>query len=333
MLGNQNYAIEVDCAANKSRENYKALRCFAEGAFYEVETSMNLASGVSRMGLGTGRLASFGSALTRHQTNLLIHTAIDNGIRVIDTADTYGSGDSERAIGAALQERCRDDCFLITKAGFPHVALPAVLSPLNQIGKKLLQKVSPARNFSKPYLLRCVERSLKRLGTDHVDAFLLHEAVAGEPSPQSWEALEEIRARGMSRFTGVSTSDPEVVRQGIASGQVAIVETPVSLAAPYAEEIGRLCASHEVQIVANEVLKPQAALHGCGSAWDLIRERHGVSTVSTVHLLIAYAAARQGVHTVLIGTKSTSHLVENLQALEYSFGMQALFAEMKEAFA
>ncbi|WP_433983092.1 aldo/keto reductase [Tunturiibacter empetritectus] len=96
---------------------------------------MKVATPISRMGLGTGRLASLGSSLTRRQAIGLIHAAIDHDIRVIDTADTYGSGDSERVIGAALKERRRDDCFLITKAGFAHVALPAAFSPLNQIGK------------------------------------------------------------------------------------------------------------------------------------------------------------------------------------------------------
>ncbi|MCE0523877.1 MAG: aldo/keto reductase [Methylacidiphilales bacterium] len=294
---------------------------------------MKIASPISRMGLGTSRLASLGSALSRRQATVLLHTAIDHGIRVIDTADTYGSGDSERAIGVALRERPRDDFFLITKAGFTHVALPSFLSPLNQVGKKLLQKVSAAKNFSKPYVLRCLERSLKRLRVDHVDAFLLHEPVAGEPSSQSWEALEQIRARGMSRFTGVSTSDPEVVSQGIASGQVSLVETSVSLAAPHAEEIGRICAGQQVQVIANEVLKPRSALERSGTTWDSIRKHHGVASVSTVHLLIAYAAAQPGVSSVIIGTKSPGHLVENLQALQYSEGRQALFAEMKEAFA
>jgi aryl-alcohol dehydrogenase-like predicted oxidoreductase len=284
------------------------------------------------MGLGTGRLASLGSQLTRDQAIALIHAAIDHGIKVIDTADTYGSGDSERAIGAAIKDR-REDCFLITKAGFAHVALPAALSPLNQIGKKLKQKISPGRDFSKAYLLRSIERSLRRLGTDHVDAFLLHAAVAGEPTDESWAALEEIRTKGMSRLTGVSTSDPEVVRQGLASGQVMIVETPVSLLAPNAERIGALCAEGQVPLVANEVLKPQTMLKKRATEWSAMRESYGVGMTATPQLLIAYAAAARGVSTVLIGTLSAGHLVENVRALEFGDEMGRLFAEMKEVFA
>ena len=294
---------------------------------------MKLATPISRLGLGTGRLASLGSQLRRDEAIALIHAAIDHGIKVIDTADTYGSGDSERVIGAALKDRRREDCFLITKAGFAHVALPAALSPLNQIGKKLKQKISPGRNFSKAYLVRSIERSLRRLGTDHVDAFLLHAAVNGEPTDESWAALEEIRTKGMSRLTGVSTSDPEVVRQGLASGQVMIVETPVSLLSPNAERIGALCAEGQVPLVANEVLKPQRMLKERAAEWSAMRERYGVGGTGTPQLLIAYAAAARGVSTVLIGTLSASHLAENVRALEFGDEMRGLFAEMKEVFA
>jgi pyridoxine 4-dehydrogenase len=293
---------------------------------------MKLATPISRMGLGTGRLASVGSKLTRQQAIALIHAAIDHDIKVIDTADTYGSGDSERVIGAAIKGR-REDCFLITKAGFAHVALPAAFSPLNQIGKKLKQKISPGRDFSKAYLLRSIERSLSRLGTDHVDAFLLHAAVAGEPTDESWAALEEIRTKGMSRLTGVSTSDPDVVRQGLASGQVMIVETPVSLLAPNAERIGALCAEGQVPLVANEVLKPQRMLNERVTEWSAMRERYGVGATATPQLLIAYAAAARGVSTVLIGTLSAGHLVENVRALEFGDEIRGLFTEMKEVFA
>jgi len=294
---------------------------------------MKLATPISRMGLGTGRLASLGSQLTRAQAIALIHAAIDHGIKVIDTADTYGSGDSERVIGAAIKDRRREDCFLITKAGFAHVALPAAFSPLNQIGKKMKQKISPGRDFSKAYLLRSVERSLRRLCTDHVDAFLLHAAVVGEPTDESWAALEEIRTKGMSRMTGVSTSDPEVVRQGLASGQVMIVETPVSLLAPNAERIGALCAEGQVPLIANEVLKPQRMLKERITEWSAMRERYGVGMTATPQLLIAYASAARGVSTVLIGTLSASHLAENVRALEFGDEMRGLFAEMKEVFA
>jgi pyridoxine 4-dehydrogenase len=296
------------------------------------EDSMKTTSPITQMGLGTSRLASLGSSLSRRQASLLLHTSIDHGVRVIDTADAYGSGDSERAIGAALQERSRADCFLISKGGLPYVALPAVFSPLNQVGKKVRQRLAPARNFSKLYLLRCIERSLKRLRTDYLDAFMLHAPRAGEPSSQSWEALETMRARGMSRFTGVSTGDLEVVRQGVASGQVNLVETPVSLSAPGSKEIIDLCASREIPVVANEVLRSRSLLRDRVVEWNSLRKRYDLLHVETAQLLIGYAAAQQGVSSVLVGTTSPDHLVENLQSFQYRDRTPGFFAEMKGIF-
>jgi pyridoxine 4-dehydrogenase len=103
--------------------------------------------------------------------------------------------------------------------------------------------------------------------------------------------------------------------------------------APNAERIGALCAEGEVPLVANEALKPQAMLKKRATEWNAMRACHGVEGTSTPQLLIAYAAAARGVSTVLIGTLSASHLLENVRALEFGDEMRGLFAEMKEVFA
>jgi len=262
---------------------------------------------------------------------MLLYTALDHGIRVIDTADTYASGDSERTIGKSLGSRARSDFFLITKAGFPHVALPAAFSPLNQIGKKLLQLGSPKRNFSKTYLIRCLEASLKRLRMEYVDAFLLHAAKTGEPTAETWEALAYIRGKGLSRLTGVSTSDPEVVREGLAAGQVSIVETPVSAVAESSREICNLCFSNGIAIVGNEVLKSREMTPEQKLKWNSIRLLRGLSEASPIHLMIAYALAQPAVQCAVVGSSSPQHLVENLKALSYK-GQTTFFEEMRELF-
>jgi len=286
---------------------------------------------LSPIGLGTGRLASLGSRATSKEAFILLNNAIDHGIRVVDTADTYGSGDSERTIGNALRSRPRSDFFVITKAGLPRVALPAAFSPLNQIGKKLLLLSSPKRDFSKAYLIRSVEASLKRLRMDYVDAFLLHAARAGEPTIESWEALEIIRSRGLSRLTGVSSSDPELVRQGIATGQVLLVETPVSASARNAAEICALCSAHRVTVVGNEVLKPKHMTPEQEAKWNVLRARHGLGVTPTIHLLIAYALAQPAVGSAVIGSSSINHLLDNLKSLSFTDRL-GLFEEMKDFF-
>jgi pyridoxine 4-dehydrogenase len=304
-----------------------ALSASALTSYLELYLTVSLET--SPIGLGTGRLASIGNGISKKAATTLIHTAIDHGIRLIDTADTYGSGDSERTIGNALRGRVRKDCFLITKAGFRYVTLPAMLSPLNQIGKKLLQAGPQKKDFSRSYLLRCLEASLRRLRTDYVDAFVLHAVEAGEATDESWEALEIIRGRGLSRMTGISTSDPKVVRRGLATGQVQLVETPVCALAEGLDEIVNLCAASGVEIVGNEVLKPRRLILERTAEWDSMCDRNELKDVSRIHLLIAYALAQPAVASVVIGSLSPGHMVENLEAVSYRHHKD-MFKEMKE---
>ena len=129
---------------------------------------------LSSLGLGTSHIASLGRSISNAEAKNLFHTALDLNVTTIDTSDTYGSGDSERMVGRAISEK-RKDFQIITKAGFPYLDLPGFMSPMNQIGKKILQKTNSKKSYSKDYLIKSVEKSLKRLGTDYVDAFLLHE--------------------------------------------------------------------------------------------------------------------------------------------------------------
>jgi pyridoxine 4-dehydrogenase len=287
--------------------------------------------GLSPFGMGTSRLASFGSALTQKEATHLILNALDHGVTTIDTADTYGSGDSERMIGRALGQR-RKECFLMTKAGISHADFPAVMSPLNQIATKVQRKFSPNRIFNKAYLLNSIEKSLKRLRTHYLDAFFLHEPLA-TLAEESWEALYQIRQRGLSHLTGVSTNSAEVTEQGVASGQVQIFQTPVSPAAKGRNNLLALCLKNNIPVVANEVLKPRAKLDGLGDAWTNISAHFTEGNISNPRLLIAYAASQPGVRTVLIGTKSTHHLLHNIEPFPLRIPVQQLSAEIERVLA
>ncbi len=292
---------------------------------------MTTENGLSPFGLGTSRLASLGSALTRKEASGLIQYALDHGVTTIDTADTYGSGDSERLIGCALGQR-RKECFLMTKAGFSYADFPPSLHPLNQIATKVLRKVSPRQKFSKSQLLRAIEKSLKRLCTDYVDAFFLHEPMACL-AEESWEALYQIRRRGLSRLTGISTHSAGVAEQGVASGQVQIFQTPISPEAEGRDGLLALCLENSIPVIANEVLKPRLKLERMGEGWSDLSAKVGGGKISNPRLLIAYAASRPGVRTVLIGTKSTHHLLHNIEPFPAPISLQRLSAEMERVLA
>ncbi len=126
-----------------------------------------------------------------------IRRALDLGVTLFDTADVYGCGHSERVLGRALAGR-RDDAVIVTKVGnvFDEQTRTAAGSD-----------VSPA------YLRRACDASLRRLGTDRIDVYLIHDGI-GRPEdvPAVVDALEELVAAGRIRWYGSSMSDPEIVR-------------------------------------------------------------------------------------------------------------------------
>lgn len=273
---------------------------------------------ISKIGLGTGRLASLGDALPQEKCNELIRKGLENGVNVLDTSDTYGSGDSERAIAKAIQGQ-RDSFFIITKAGFPHMNLPGWMSPLNQVGKKVVQKLGAKKKYTKSYLIKSLHKSLKRLKTEAVNAFVLHEPKYAELADDTWEGLEAIRKSGMALYTGVSTYDYQVVTAGLESKQVQLIETPIFLLQDKKEQaIAEICHKNDIPVVANQVL---FKLHRLKSAHqkelEQLFKKYNVENADLARVFIGYVASRQGVKNTLIGTKNIHHLIENARIATY----------------
>lgn len=266
---------------------------------------------LSSFALGTSRLASLGSRLSRRQIQDLFSTALELGVTTFDTADTYGSGDSERSVAMGLGAN-RHKAFVVTKGGYPFVNLPSWCSPFNQVGKKLRQKMHARQNFSRRYLLNACEKSLQRLKSDHIDAYLLHEP-QNMPDDEAWEALRTIRQTGRARLTGLSSNALAVVEAGVASGEVAIVETSMSHLAQDRFRILDLCLSRGIKVLANEVLSARALLHAPKAQWSASLKERGLPSISPEQALVGIAGANPAISSVLIGTRSPSHLKRNIE--------------------
>ena len=120
-----------------------------------------------------------------------LKVAIDAGINLFDTADAYGRGHSEQLLGRALSDATRDKVLISSKAGM--VDDPA--------GFKL--------DFSRNHLTEACEGSLKRLGTDRIDIYLLHLVIDGYPLTDDIRAtLDDLKRGGKIRHYGVSVQFP-----------------------------------------------------------------------------------------------------------------------------
>src|ERR1700752_2705670 len=126
---------------------------------------------VSLVGLGCN---NFGVRIDFEASKAVVHKALDLGVTLLDTADTYGNrGGSEQALGRILGER-RKDIVLASKFGHP------------------MNDSETLSGASRRYIMNAVEASLKRLKTDYLDLYLLHRPDPLTPIEETIRALDDL---------------------------------------------------------------------------------------------------------------------------------------------
>ena len=143
---------------------------------------------VSVVGLGCN---AFGSRISPQQTQHVVDAALDAGITLFDTADTYGRGQSEVLLGRALGAR-RGDVVVATKFGMD---MEGANGP------------DWGARASRRYVRKAVEASLRRLDTDHIDLYQLHQPDLVTPIEETLEALTDLVTEGKVRYLGCSNFD------------------------------------------------------------------------------------------------------------------------------
>ena len=127
----------------------------------------------------------------------IINRAIDAGINFIDTADVYSQGESEEIVGKALAGGKRDDIILATKA-HGQMGVP-VDAPMGTKGDPNMQ------GNSRRWIIRELENSLKRLGTDWIDLYQIHRPDTATDDEETLSALTDLQRQGKIRAFGSST--------------------------------------------------------------------------------------------------------------------------------
>jgi aryl-alcohol dehydrogenase (NADP+) len=146
---------------------------------------------VSRLCLGT---MTYGTpewrpwVLDEEASLPFLRRALELGVTFFDTADMYSKGRSEEILGRALREYARrEEVVIATKVFFP---------------------MGPGRNergLSRVHILRAIEASLRRLGTDYVDLYQIHRWDPDTPVEETLEALDHVVRSGKARYLGASS--------------------------------------------------------------------------------------------------------------------------------
>jgi aryl-alcohol dehydrogenase-like predicted oxidoreductase len=230
---------------------------------------------VPRIGLGTNRLKTDNVPFVRE--------AVAAGLRHIDTAHLYTSGESERVIGEAL-EGLGEDVLVATKGGY-----------------------RPGEG--RPEALRAqIEQSLRSLRTDSIGLYYLHRIDPETPLEESLGAIKEHVDSGSIRAVGISEVTVEQIEQARGVVDIAAVQNRYNLADREHDAVVDHCEREGIAFV------PYYPLNGDpGPELRAAAERLGVSE-NTIKL--AALLQRSPVVLPIPGTRSIEHLRENLAALE-----------------
>src|SRR5829696_8079236 len=147
---------------------------------------------VSKLCLGAMMFGDWGTK-DHDESIRIIHRALDAGVNFIDTADAYSAGESEEIVGKALAGGRRDEVVLATKVWFPMGEDPN------------------RRGASRRWIIREVEDSLRRLGTDWIDLYQIHRYQPDTDIEETLGALSDLVHQGKVRYIGSSTFPPSAI--------------------------------------------------------------------------------------------------------------------------
>lgn len=161
---------------------------------------------VSTIGFGAWAIGGMHWGKTDDEASLQsLHSAVDQGVNLIDTADVYGFGHSEELIAQLIKERGKDNLVIATKAGSDFYNA----NPANDDG---YGAITP--NYSREYLISAAEKSLKRLGLETLDILQLHSpGLKLLERDEPWLALDKLKRDGKIKHAGLSIKSFEESKQ------------------------------------------------------------------------------------------------------------------------
>ena len=241
---------------------------------------------VPALGMGTWMIGE--DAATRAEEIACLQHGIDLGMALIDTAEMYGEGASEKLVGEAIRGR-RERVFLVSKV-YPHNA-----------GRKAAQAAC--------------ERSLRRLGIECLDLYLLHWR-GSEPFAETIEAFETLKAQGKIRHWGVSNLDTEDLQEWVdtpGGAAVAVDQVLYNLTRRGIEwDLLPWCQKRRIPVMAYSPIEQARLLRHSG-----LCELAGRLGMTPAQVALAWLLQRDAV--IAIPKASTrQHLEENFAALRFS---------------
>jgi aryl-alcohol dehydrogenase-like predicted oxidoreductase len=279
---------------------------------------------------GTGGFAAVGSTDVE-EARRQVDQCLEAGVNLVDTADVYSDGMAEEILGQALKGR-RDQVLVATKVRMPMGDGP------NDAGLSLHHIVSGC------------EASLRRLGTDYIDLYQLHEWDGHTPIDETLAALDLLVSSGKVRYVGVSNyaswqlmkalgiaerlglprfvsqqiyyslqareAEYELIPAAVDQGLGVLVWSPLAgglLSGKYHRDRQPPAGSRHLTDWNEPPVRDQETLYDTVDALVSIAEEHGVSAAQVA---LAYLLGKPAVTSLVVGARTSAQLADNLSAAD-----------------
>lgn len=290
---------------------------------------------VSALGLGAN---PFGNEVDAETAVAIVHRALELGVNYVDTADIYNNGVSEEYVGRALEGHRREVV----------------------LGTKATGSMGPGpndRGAARKHLMDALDASLRRLGTDHVDLYQMHNTDPRTPIEETLRTLDDMVHSGRVRYIGCSNyTDWQIVEaQSLARAQLL---TPFVSAQPMYNLLERdvektvlpACDRYGLGIIpyfpmaggfltgtyqrgvplppgTRGANRPTFARWTSDRNWDVLEQLEGFAQARghpIAQLPIAWLLSRPIVSTVIAGADFVEHIEGNVKALDWKLSAEDL---------
>jgi aryl-alcohol dehydrogenase-like predicted oxidoreductase len=294
---------------------------------------------ISVITVGTWAIGGSGWGKVERKASIdAIRAMVDEGVNSIDTAAVYGGGHSEEVVGEAVKG-IRSKLYIITK-----VTLPMGVTTIGDV---------------KTFVTKECELSLKRLGTDYIDLYLVHWPFKAFPAEDTMATLNLLKKQGKIRNIGVSNFDEAQIKEFEKYGQISALQSPFSMVNQKYEKLMRFAKSHDMGVMTYGSLgagilsgairtlpsfdagdarlffydffeEPKfSSVMELLKTLDEIAKRHNVPVVQVA---INWSTQNPVVDTAILGVSNPRHAKENCAAMSWEL-TAAEIAEIKKAYA
>ena len=281
---------------------------------------------VSKLAFGGSSLGSVFRSVAEEEGVRTVHTALDHGINLIDTAPYYGETKAETVLGKALKGVARDRYLLATK--------------VCRFGPEIKDF-----DFSAARVMSSIEESLQRLGVDHIDFLQVHDMEFGDLNQiihETIPALREAQRQGKARFIGVTCLPVRLFKEVMDQIDVdqiqsychyGLNDTALANILPYLKEKG-------VGIFNSAPLAMRLLTQEGPPSWhpappEVVAQCAKAAAycasigADLAKLALQFSVAHPDIHTTIVGTANPNRMLENIRQIEDPLDLD-LLAKVQE---